>query len=83
MLNNKINIFEDVLIIGGISISITMIQSILGIIILSFQIALILYKSIRNLVKLIKGKEYDKIEETLKDTTEQLEHLSDKTKDGK
>ena len=83
MLNNKINIFEDVLIIGGISISITMIQSILGIIILSFQIALILYKGIRNLVKLIKGKEYDKVEETLKDTTEQLEHLSDKTKDGK
>lgn len=83
MLNNKINIFEDVLIIGGISISISMIQSILGIIILSFQIALILYKGIRNLVKLIKGKEYDKIEETLKDTTEQLEHLSDKTKDGK
>lgn len=83
MLNNKINIFEDVLIIGGISISISMIQSILGIIILSFQIALILYKGVRNLMKLIKKKEYDKIEESLKDTTEQLEHLSDKTKDGK
>lgn len=81
---NKLEIFEDVLIVGGVTISMTMLHEILGIIILSFQIILVLYKGIRKLVTLIKSKRYDEIEETIKQTTEDLEKLSDKTnKDGK
>ena len=81
---NKLEIFEDVLIVGGVTISMTMLHEILGIIILSFQIALVLYKGIRKLVTLIKSKRYGEIEETIKQTTEDLEKLSDKTnKDGK
>ena len=83
---NKLEIFEDVLIVGGVTISMTMLHEILGIIILSFQIALVLYKGIRKLVTLIKSKQYDEIEDVIKDTTEDLEKLSDKTKekeDGK
>ena len=57
-----INVLEDVLIIGGISVSVTMIQSILGIIILSFQIILILFKAGKKIYDLIKAKKYDEIE---------------------
>ena len=78
----KINIFEDVLIVGGITIGINQIYTILGIIILSFQIALILYKFICRIIQLIKKKKYDEIDDAIEDTTRELEHLSDTKKDG-
>lgn len=78
---NKINIFEDVLIIGGIAISISMIQTILGIIIMSFQIVLILCRFVSNIYKHIKNKEYDKIDDEISDTTEKLKDLSKDNKD--
>lgn len=77
-----INVLEDVLIIGGISVSVTMIQSILGIIILSFQIILILFKAGKKIYDLIKAKKYDEIENTLQETQDQLEDLKNK-EDGK
>lgn len=80
---NKMEIFEDVLIIGGITISISMIREILGIIILSLQIILILYKGIRLIIQRFKNKDYQGIEEDLKNTIEDLKNLSDKDKDGK
>ena len=77
-----INVLEDVLIIGGISVSVTMIQSILGIIILSFQIILILFKAGKKIYDLVKAKKYDEIENTLQETQDQLEDLKNK-EDGK
>ena len=77
-----INVLEDVLIIGGISVSVTMIQSILGIIILSFQIILILFKAGKKIYDLLKAKKYDEIENTLQETQDQLEDLKNK-EDGK
>lgn len=77
-----INVLEDVLIIGGISVSVTMIQSILGIIILSFQIILILFKAGKKIYDLIKAKKYDEIENTLQETQDQFEDLKNK-EDGK
>ena len=74
-----INVLEDVLIIGGVTISVTMIQSILGIIILSCQIVLILFKAGKKIYDLVKAKKYDEIENTLKETQDQLEDLKDKT----
>ena len=80
----KISILEDVLIVGGIAISLSQIQTILGIIILSFQIFLILYKFGYKIYTLIKEKKYDEIDDAIEDTTHQLEHLNDKKdNDGK
>ena len=77
-----INVLEDVLIAGGIAISLPQIESILGIIILSVQVILILYKAIRKIIDAVKKKNYDEIENTLKETQDQLEDLKDK-QDGK
>lgn len=78
---SKINILEDVLIIGGISISISMIQSILGIIILSVQIILIIVKGVMKIYNAIKNKNMDEIDNIMKETSEDLEKLSGKDKD--
>ena len=80
---NKVEIFEDALIIGGISISISMIHEILGIIILSFQVLLILYKGIRLIIQRLKNKDYNGAEKEIEQTIHDLEHLTDKDKDGK
>ena len=77
-----INVLEDVLIAGGVAISLPMIESILGIIILSVQVCLILWKAGKKIYKAIKKKKYDEIENTLKETQDQLEDLKDK-QDGK
>lgn len=82
MKHNVLNILEDVTIAGGVVVSLTMLQTILGIIILSVQIILILYKGIRKIVELVKAKKYDEIDDALEETKDQLEDLKDKT-DGK
>ena len=77
-----INVLEDVLIVGGVTISLSMIQTILGIIILSFQIILILIKAGKKIYDAIKNKKIDDVEDALNDAKDQLEDLKDKT-DGK
>ena len=77
-----INVLEDVLIAGGVAISLPMIESILGIIILSVQVCLILWKAGKKIYQAIKNKKYDEIDDTLKETQDQLEDLKDK-EDGK
>ena len=78
-----INILEDVLIIGGISISITMIQSILGIVIMSVQVILILIKAYVKIRDAIKKKNTDEIKQVIDDTQEQIKRLSESEKNGK
>lgn len=82
-MKNVTNILEDVSIVFGVTIGVTQIESILGIIILVFQIVLILYKGTRKIIEKIKKKDLDGIEEDLKETTDELEKLSNKDKDGK
>ena len=77
-----INVLEDVLIAGGVAISLPMIESILGITILSVQIILILWKAGKKIYEAIKKKKYDEIENTLQETQDQLEDLKNK-EDGK
>ena len=79
---NVLNILEDATIVGGVAVGLSTIQTILGIIILSVQVVLILYKGIRKIVELVKKKKYDEIDDALEDTKDQLEDLKDKT-DGK
>lgn len=72
MNTSKLN---DCLIVLGTYIGISQIESILGIIILCFQIALIIYKASRKVYYLIKDKQYNQIEDTIRDTIESLEDL--------
>ena len=77
------NLLEDVSIVFGVTIGLAQIETILGIIILSFQILLIGYKMIRNIIKDVKNRDYDSIEEDIKDATDKLNKLTNKDKDGK
>ena len=77
-----INVLEDVLIVGGVAVSLSMIQTILGIIILSVQVVLILFKGGKKIYDLIKAKKYSEIEDALEETKGELENLKDK-EDGK
>ena len=77
-----INVLEYALIVGGITISITMIYQVLGIVILSFQIILILIKAGVKIYNLIKQKKYKEVEDTINETQGELENLKEKT-DGK
>ena len=82
----NINVLEDVLIVAGVSVSLAQIQTILGIIILSFQIILIIYKGVRRIIDHAKEKDFDAIEDDIKKTTEDLEKLKESSKnikDGK
>lgn len=79
MKHNVLNILEDVTIVGGVAIGISTIETILGIIILSVQLAIILYKGIRKIIELVKNKKYDEIDDALNETKDQLEDLKDKT----
>ena len=78
----NVNVLEDGLIIGGVAISLPMIQSILGIIILAFQIVLILYKCGKRIYDAIKNKKPKEIEDALNDAKGEFENLKEKT-DGK
>ena len=79
MKHNVLNILEDVTIAGGVAIGISTIETILGIIILSVQILIILYKAITKIIELVKKKKYDEIDDALEETKDQLEDLKDKT----
>ena len=76
-----INVLEDFLIIGGTAISLSMIQTILGIVILSCQVVLILIKAGLKIYNLIKEKKYKEVEQCIDDAKGELENLKDK--DGK
>ena len=74
---------EDVSIVFGVTIGLSQIQTILGIIILVFQIVLIIYKCVMKIYEHIKNKDAKGIETDLKETIDELEKLSEKDKDGK
>ena len=73
---------EDVSIVFGVTIGIAQIETILGIILLSFQICLILFKLVFKVINRIKNNEYMKIEEDIEKAQEDIKNLSDKN-DGK
>ena len=78
----NLNVLEDVLIAGGVAISLPMIETILGIIILSVQVLLILWKAGMKIYDAIKKKKYDEIDDALEGAKDQLEDLKDK-EDGR
>lgn len=75
----SLNVLDDVLIVGGVAVSLSMIQTILGIIILSVQVVLILWKCGKRIYDAVKKKKYDDVEDALTDAKGELESLKDKT----
>ena len=67
-MNSKFEIFEDALIVFGVALSVDMIKSILGIILLVIQICLILYKGIRLAYKHAKDKNYQEVIKAIDDS---------------
>ena len=77
-----INVLEDATLVGGTAVSLSMIQTILGITIMAFQIVLILIKCGKKLYHAIKNKNVSEVEDALNETKGELENLKEKT-DGK
>ncbi len=77
MKTTLINKLEDISLVLGISLGLTQIETLLGIIILGFQLVLILFKCFRSLYNTIKSKKYtiEDLENIIKGTTEDLEKL--------
>ncbi len=75
----KLQVCEDALIIGGTAISLSMIHTVLGIIILSVQVLLILWKAGVRIYNAIKNKNVKEITDTLEETKDKLTDLKDKT----
>ena len=73
----QLNIIEDVLIVAGVSISLIDIQTILCIILLSVQVALILFKGGKRIYDAVKKKDTKEIENALEETKDALENLKD------
>ena len=82
-MKNITNIFEDVSIVFGVTIGLSQIQTVLGIIVLAFQCILIIYKCVVRIYNHAKKKDLDGIETDLEETIDALKDLSDNDKDGK
>ena len=70
------NVVDDTLIICGISVSIPMIESILGIVILSFQIIMISIRGILKIYKKIKEGKMDEAIEEANKTVDDIKEIS-------
>ena len=70
-------VFEDGCIILNTAIGLSQIESLLGIIILSFQIILILVKGIKLIINHIKNKDIDKAIEETENLVEKLNEKKD------
>lgn len=82
-MKNITNILEDVSIVFGVTIGLAQIQTILGIIVLSFQVLLIIYKCVVRIINHAKNKDLNGIQNDLEETIDDLQKLSDNDKDGK
>lgn len=76
----SINIIEDVLIVGGVALSLTNIYTIMGIVLLSFQIVLILIKAG---IKIYQHIKVGKMDEAVKDIEDAQKEIEDVTKKDK
>ena len=76
-LNNVINITEDVLIVGGVAVGVAQIETILGIVLLSVQLLIILYKGLSLIIKHVKNKDYNSAVDQAKDTIDKIEETID------
>lgn len=76
----SINIIEDVLIVGGVALSLTNIYTIMGIVLLSFQIVLILVKAGIKIYQHIKNGKMDEAVKDIEDAQKEIEDVTKKDK---
>ena len=76
----SINIIEDVLIVGGVALSLTNIYTIMGIVLLSFQIVLILVKAGIKIYQHIKTGKMDEAVKDIEDAQKEIEDVTKKDK---
>ena len=76
----SINIIEDVLIVGGVALSLTNIYTIMGIVLLSFQIVLILIKAGIKIYQHIKNGKMDEAVKDIEDAQKEIEDVTKKDK---
>ena len=74
----SINIIEDVLIVGGVALSLTNIYTIMGIVLLSFQIVLILVKAGIKIYQHIKNGKMDEAVKDIEDAQKEIEDVTKK-----
>lgn len=70
---------ENALVLVGSYIGLSQIESILGIVILSFQVVLVLYKMGYKIYEKIKNKKFDEVDDVIKEGVDELEDLSKTT----
>ena len=81
---NAIEGVEDVCIVLGVAISLDQIETIFGIVLLSIQIGLILFKGINLIYKHMKNKDYKQAIEQAQRTANDIKDVVDKhNNDGK
>ncbi|MBQ1551078.1 MAG: hypothetical protein IIZ67_03155 [Bacilli bacterium] len=73
---------EDVSILVGSAIGLSQIQTLLGIIILIFQLAIIIYKCVIKIIEHFKNKNYKQVVEELEKAKEELEKLKEGNNNG-
>ena len=77
-----LNVAEDVLIVGGVAISLPQLETIFGIVLLSIQIILILVKGAIKIYNHVKNKKLEDAIKDVEDTQKEIEDLTNK-KGGK
>lgn len=77
------NIVEDVLIGFGITVSLIDIQQILSIILLVLNVGWLLVKLVLKIVEHVKKKQYDQIDDDIKETIDGIEEIKNHDDDSK
>ena len=72
-----LNRIEDVSILVASAFGLSQIETLLGIIILVFQLAIIIYKCVVKIIEHFKNKNYKEVVEELEKTKEELEKLKE------
>lgn len=77
------NIVEDVLIGFGITVSLIDIQQVLSIILLVLNVGWLLVKLVLKIVEHVKKKQYDQIDDDIKETIDGIEEIKNHDDDSK
>lgn len=77
------NIIEDVLIGFGITVSLIDIQQVLSIILLVLNVGWLLTKLVLKIVEHVKKKQYDQIDDDIKETIDGIEEIKNHDDDSK
>lgn len=67
--------FENLTVVIGTALGLSQIETILGIILLVVQLAIVLYKGIYAIIKYVKNKEFNELIDDLENIKDELEDI--------